>query len=84
VTVSGGSSSICFFLMKRKLRVWDTNDLAPNQMFKIYIRVSRNKSRRANIAFICDSVKGIPRPDSIPARVFPTTVHWHVDTISRL
>lgn len=66
------------------LRVGDTNDLAPNQTLKVNIGICRNKIRRTDIEFICDTVKRIPCPDHIAACVSLTTVDRHIDICPRL
>ena len=65
-------------------RVGDTNDLAPYQMLKIDIGVCLDKRQRADIKFVCDAVKRITRPDSIPTRITLTTVDRYVDICPRL
>lgn len=69
--------------MQPLLSIGDANDLAVNQIMEIYIGICLNKSRRADIEFVRDSVKRIPCPDSIATRIFPATVDWNVEICPR-
>lgn len=70
--------------MQPILCVGDTNDLAPNQTTEINIGICQDKRRGADIESIRDSIKRIPRPDSIAEHISPTTVDRNVDICSRL
>ena len=70
--------------MPQILRTGDTDDLALDQTLEIDVWVCRDKIRRTDIEFICDTVKRIPSPDNITACVFSAAVAWNIDIRPRL
>lgn len=69
--------------MQLILRAGDTDNLAPSQMLKINIWICRDEIQRADIESIHDSVKRIPRPDSVAERIWTTTIDWYEDKCPR-